>query len=37
MIDGMIKSLDGIEENNPLIKELERKNVYSDSFKKCLF
>ncbi len=30
MIDGMINSFDAIEEDNPLIRELDLKNVYSN-------
>lgn len=37
MIDGMINSFVVIKEDNPLIRELEHKNVYSDSFQKCFF
>ncbi len=32
MTDGMIKSFELIEEENILIKEIKRNNVYSNSF-----
>lgn len=34
MIDG-IKFFELIEEENILIKEIEKNNVYSNSFKRC--
>lgn len=34
MIDG-IKSFELTEEENSLIKEIEKSNVYSNSFQRC--
>ena len=34
MTDG-IKSFELIEEDNTLIKEIEKSNVYSNSFQRC--